>query len=220
MAEPTPRRGRRPGRPPVQADGPDQRQRLIDIALELFGRQGYAETTLAAIARAAGMTPAAVHYYFKTRDDLFDALYEERIAPMRQRIESIFLENANDPVAAFTALAVRFVEVSIESPWMGPVFFGELLREDDLFKQHLRARMNESRQAAMLAAIHRWQDNGLLNKDLDPSLLMTTVLSLTVLPMTAIRKWRDDPLRQHIGAAEITKHAIAVLNHGFAPAKA
>jgi AcrR family transcriptional regulator len=220
VSNPTPRRGRRPGRPPVQADGPDQRQRLVDIALELFGRQGYAETTLAAIARAAGMTPAAVHYYFKTRDDLFDTLYEERIAPMRKRIEGIFLENADDPVAAFTALAKRFVEVSIESPWMGPVFFGELLREDDLFKQHIQARMNETRHAALLGAIHRWQDKGLLNKDLDPALLMTTVLSLTVLPMTAMRNWRDDPHRNHIDAEVITRHAIAVLNHGFHAPKA
>lgn len=220
MVDPTALRGRRPGRPPAQADSPDQRQRLVGIALELFARQGYAETTLAAIARAAGMTPAAVHYYFKTRDELFDVLFDERIAPMRRHIEGIFLDNANDPVAAFTTLAQRFVELAAESPWIGPVFFGEMLREDDLFKQHIHKRFNESRQATVLDTMRRWQAEGLLGEDLDPALIIGSILSLTVLPMTASRKWRDDPMRNHIGPEQITRHALALLRHGVGPAKA
>lgn len=211
-----PRRGRRPGRPPLQPDGPDQRQRLVDIALELIARKGYAETTLAGIARAAGMTSAAVHYYFKTREQLFDVLFDERIAPMRKRLEGIFLENAEDPLAAFSELARRFVAIAGDSPWMGPVFFGEMLSDNDLFKQHMQKRLGESRQIVVIDTIRRWQDEGRLSKDLDPALLMTTVLSLTVLPMSAIRKWKDDPLRGHIDADVIARHAIAVLSGGVA----
>ncbi|MGF6709201.1 TetR/AcrR family transcriptional regulator [Luteibacter sp. W1I16] len=220
MVTSTPRKARRPGRPPAQPDGPDQRQRLVGIALELYARQGYTATTLAAIARAAGMTPAAVHYYFKTREQLFDTIFDEHIAPMRARIDDIFQTHANDPIAAFASLAERFVELAAEHAWMGPVFFGELLNDHDLFKQHLRKRVKASRQVALVDAIRRWQDEGRLNKALDPALLMTSVLSLTVLPMTARRKWKDDPLRKHIGAGEITRHAVALLNHGLAPSKA
>lgn len=211
-----PRRGRRPGRPPVQPDGPDQRQRLVDIALELIARKGYAETTLAGIARAAGMTSAAVHYYFKTREQLFDVLFDERIAPMRKRLEGIFLDNAEDPVAAFSELARRFVTIAGDFPWMGPVFFGEMLSDNDLFKQHMQKRLGESRQIVVIDTIRRWQEEGRLSRELDPALLMTTVLSLTVLPMSAIRKWKDDPLRGHIDADVITRHAIAVLSGGVA----
>jgi AcrR family transcriptional regulator len=214
------RRGRRPGRPPVQADGPDQRQRLVGIALELYARQGYPATTLAAIARAAGMTPAAVHYYFKTREQLFDVIFDEHIAPMRARIDDVFQTHAIDPAAAFARLAERFVEMAAEHPWMGPVFFSELLTENDLFKQHLRKRVSDDRQISLIAAIRRWQDEGRLNKALDPALLMTSILSLTVLPMTARRKWKDDPLRKHIGPEEIARHALALLASGLTPANA
>lgn len=216
----SPRKARRPGRPPTQPDGPDQRERLVGIALELYARQGYTATTLAAIARAAGMTPAAVHYYFKTREQLFDTIFDVHIAPMRARIDDIFQTHANDPAAAFARLAERFVELAAEHPWMGPVFFGELLNDHDLFKQHLRKRVKASRQVAMVTAIRRWQDEGRLNKALDPALLMTSILSLTVLPMTALRKWKDDPLRKHIGPEEIARHALALLSHGLAPPKA
>jgi AcrR family transcriptional regulator len=215
-----PRRGRKPGRPPFQPDGPDQRQRLVDIALQLFAKQGFAETTLAAIARSAGMTPAAVHYYFKTREQLFDVLFDERIAPMRKRIEETFLENANDPIAALTALATRFVELAGENPWMGPVFFGEMLREDDLFKQHIHKRMDESRQEALLGSLRRWQAEGRLNPNLDPALIVPSILSLTVLPMSAARKWGNDAMRSHIGPAEIVRHAVTLLTSGLAPPRA
>jgi AcrR family transcriptional regulator len=210
-----PRRGRRPGRPPVQPDGPDQRQRLADLALELIARKGYAETTLAGIARAAGMTSAAVHYYFKTREQLFDMLFDERIAPMQKRLEGIFLEHADDPVAAFAGLVRRFVEIAGDSPWVGPVFFGEMLNDSDLFKQHMRKRLGDSRQVAVVGTLRRWQEEGRIAKDLDPALLMGTVLSLTVLPVTASRKWKGDALRGHIDAEVITRHALALLMHGI-----
>jgi AcrR family transcriptional regulator len=210
-----PRRGRRPGRPPVQPDGPDQRQRLADIALELIARKGYAETTLAGIARAAGMTSAAVHYYFKTREQLFDMLFDERIAPMQKRLEGIFLEHADDPVAAFASLVRRFVEIAGDSPWVGPVFFGEMLNDSDLFKQHMRKRLGDSRQLAVVGTIRRWQEEGRIAQDLDPALLMGTVLSLTVLPVTASRKWKGDALRGHIDAEVIMRHALALLMHGI-----
>jgi TetR/AcrR family transcriptional regulator len=72
----------------------------------------------------------------------------------------------------------------------------------------------------VLDTMRRWQAEGLLGEDLDPALIIGSVLSLTVLPMTASRKWRDDPLRSHIGPEQITRHALALLRHGVGPAKA
>jgi hypothetical protein len=133
---------------------------------------------------------------------------------MRERIGDIFA-SGDDPVAAFCALAERFVQLADEEPWVGPVFFGELLTDNDLFKQHLRHRVDESRQNRIHDAIKRWQAEGTLNPDLDPALLMPTLLNLTVLPMTARRKWKDDPARAHVDAATIRRHVTALLRHGL-----
>src|SRR6516164_4420717 len=89
---PSRRTGRRPGRP-SGAQG-DMREQLLDIALELFARQGVAETTIGAIAREAGVTPAMVHYYFKTRDQLLDMLIEERFVPLRAKLGQAFTDHA------------------------------------------------------------------------------------------------------------------------------
>ena len=76
-----PKAGRRPGRPSGAQHG-EPRTLLLDVALVLFARQGIMETTLGAIAREAGVTPAMVHYYFKTRDQLLDVLIDERFVQL------------------------------------------------------------------------------------------------------------------------------------------
>jgi AcrR family transcriptional regulator len=63
----------RPKNPP-----PDRRTEILTAALEVFAARGYAAATNAEIARAAGVTPAALYYYFPSKADLFRAAVTER----------------------------------------------------------------------------------------------------------------------------------------------
>jgi AcrR family transcriptional regulator len=47
------------------------RQRLLELAIERFGSQGHRGTSVSEIARAAGLTQAAVYAYFDSKDSLF-----------------------------------------------------------------------------------------------------------------------------------------------------
>jgi TetR/AcrR family transcriptional regulator len=210
---------RRPGRPTGSAGTIDQRSRLLDIALTLFARQGIADTTLAAIAREAGVTPAMVHYYFKTRDQLLDLLIEERFLPVRVSVESVFKANADDPVAAITQLVQRFMDIAAEHPWFAPLWIREVISENGLLKQQIRKRLSGANQNSMLQSITRWQTEGRLNADLEPSLVFLSLLGLTILPLTAAKTWRNDPVLGRLGAKEITRHALALLGYGIGPHK-
>lgn len=57
-------RGRRRG-------SPDTRAVVLAAARELFAGQGFAGTTIRAIAARAEVDPALVHHYFGSKDDLF-----------------------------------------------------------------------------------------------------------------------------------------------------
>ena len=57
----------------------DEKGKLLDAAVRLFAGQGVAGTTVAEIAQRAGVTSAMVHYYFKTKDQLLDAVVEEKL---------------------------------------------------------------------------------------------------------------------------------------------
>lgn len=52
----------------------DKRQRLTDAAVRLVHTQGLERTTIAAIATHADVAPGSVYYYFKTKDDVAQAV--------------------------------------------------------------------------------------------------------------------------------------------------
>lgn len=52
------------------------RERILEVALELFARQGYLRTSVRDIAERVGFTKAAVHYHFPRKIDIMLALAE------------------------------------------------------------------------------------------------------------------------------------------------
>jgi AcrR family transcriptional regulator len=211
---------RRPGRPTGAARGAEQRSRLLDAALALFARQGIVDTTLGEIAREAGFTPAMMHYYFKTRDQLLDVLIDERFAPLRAGLGMPFQENPDDPVAAITQLTQRLVQAASDHPWFPSLWVREVISDGGLLRQRMHERFGNAHQKASLQAIARWQKEGRLNAGLEPALVFVTLLGLTILPLATSKLWRNDPLRRNIGGEEIARHAIALLVQGIGPKKA
>ncbi|OBJ19149.1 TetR family transcriptional regulator [Mycobacterium colombiense] len=70
---------RRRGRP-VGNSG--TRDRILDSARELFARNGIRNTSIRAVAAAAGVDSALVHHYFGTKEKLFAAAVHIPIDPM------------------------------------------------------------------------------------------------------------------------------------------
>lgn len=54
----------------------DKRERLIAAAIDSFHRQGFANTSIAEVARKAEIAPGNVFYYFRTKEDLAAAVVE------------------------------------------------------------------------------------------------------------------------------------------------
>ena len=54
---------------------------MLTVARERFATQGYAGTSVRAVAAEAGVDPALVHHYFGTKEDLFLAALEVKVDP-------------------------------------------------------------------------------------------------------------------------------------------
>ncbi|RDU99507.1 TetR/AcrR family transcriptional regulator [Trinickia dinghuensis] len=209
---------RRPGRPSGTARGPLQREKLLDVALGLFARQGIVETTLGEIAREAGVTSAMMHYYFHTREQLIDVLIDERFIPLRETIRGAF-EHLDDPVAAITDLVERLVKVSEDHPWFAPLWIREVVSEGGILRQRMNDRYGDADQNAALARIVRWQREGLLNAHLEPSLIIESAVGLTMLPLATSGLWNTTAARRSLSAREIGRHVIALLTHGISSSR-
>ncbi|CDO31305.1 TetR/AcrR family transcriptional regulator [Mycolicibacterium porcinum] len=66
-----------PSSPAVGARGASTRSRITEVSLELFGRLGYFDTSVDAIAKAAGISRAALYQYFQGKDEIFLELLNE-----------------------------------------------------------------------------------------------------------------------------------------------
>jgi AcrR family transcriptional regulator len=69
---------RGPGRPPRAEADLDLRERILDVAEAEFARRGYEAVSTRGVARIVGATPAMIHYYFKSKRKLFDAVFARR----------------------------------------------------------------------------------------------------------------------------------------------
>jgi AcrR family transcriptional regulator len=104
------------------------RSQLLDAAERLMREQGYAAVTSRRVATEAGLKPQLVHYYFRTMDELFVALFRRRAEENIERFEQAVAEDGSltnlwrlnsDPRGAaftleFVALANHRKEIRVE----------------------------------------------------------------------------------------------------------
>jgi len=84
---------------------PGKRVRLIQAALGVVYRRGFAETRLADIAAEADVPLGNVYYYFKTKEDIGTAIIEERLSQIKafqQELESMV--SVQDRLCAFITM--------------------------------------------------------------------------------------------------------------------
>ena len=110
----------RMGRPPATPLR-DARTHLLNAATRLFAERGIADTTVAQIALAGGVTAAMVHYYFKNREQLLDAVMDERIAPVIDVIWAPIERQDADPISIVPELVTRVIGCVESMPWLPPL---------------------------------------------------------------------------------------------------
>ncbi|MDA8060940.1 MAG: helix-turn-helix domain containing protein [Actinomycetota bacterium] len=100
---------RRRGRPPG-----DTRERILDVALELFTDQGYEETSLREVSDRLGLTKAALYYHFERKEDILLALHLRLHAVGARALEALSRsEVAAGDVGAWLAALDAFVDEAI-----------------------------------------------------------------------------------------------------------
>ena len=72
---------------------------IVQAAIRVLARQGYARTSLLDIAREAGMSKGAVHYHFPSKEALLGVVLKTACDAVQERTRGLFVMG-DDPLAS------------------------------------------------------------------------------------------------------------------------
>lgn len=208
-----PVRKRAPGRP--SADSPDLRGRLLEAALACFVRKGIAATSLRDIATEAGVTPALLHYYFGDKAQLQQEVIAQKILPVFAALREPLLQAGDDIAALIAGFVTGIGRIVAEHPWLPPLWVREVLCEGGALRDLLFDRIGPQLPQMMARRFAEAQGQGRINPDLDPRLLMVSLVGLTLFPAAGAPIWRRLLNADDLNFDTVRLHTLSLLDRGL-----
>ncbi|ORA36478.1 TetR/AcrR family transcriptional regulator [Mycobacterium aquaticum] len=142
------------------AKGEDRKQRILSVAEKLLARNGWRNTSLAQIAKEAGVTPAGLLHHFESKEQLLNAVLDAR-----DYDDDIHADRSGDLAEEITRVAERF-ERAPELVGTFTVLLVENIQPDAPLHDRLLKRQQDAR-AIVADILCRGQDSGRYRTDFD-----------------------------------------------------
>ncbi|HWL61339.1 MAG TPA: TetR/AcrR family transcriptional regulator [Steroidobacteraceae bacterium] len=209
-----PAAARAPGRP--AADGADQQTRIIDAALACYVRKGIGATSIRDVATGAAVTPALVHYYFGDAGHLMEQVIARRLMPVFGTVRDAVLDASGDGPAALVRGFVDAICNAVQAhPWWPALWVREVVSEGGALRDLLVTRVAPELTQVIARRFALAQDQGRLNPDLDPRLIVVSLIGLTLFPAAGAPIWRRIFEAQDLTMENVRSHALALLERGL-----
>lgn len=187
---------------------------LLDAALTLFVDQGYAHTSVAQIARAAGISKGAVYLYFPSKQAILEGLVKRAVSPVADRA----LARASFPQGDFAA-ALRSVLDAIVGALNDPQIFAipkivirEAVVAPEIAEMYRNAVLDRVLPVAV-ALLRQGIDSGQL-RPVDPELTVRTIMGPIVLHLMLAEIFGIRPERG-LALDRLAANHLDILLHGL-----
>lgn len=167
--------------------------RIKTVAQQLFYKQGFAATSTTQIAQEVGCTQALVHYYYRTKENLFRQIFLEQI---QAALDVIAQSLTNDvPFEEFLSNAISlYFDTLMKNPRL-PYFVLEELVSNPQRRAYLRENFVKKPQYVMYymqldARVRRERENGRMTQ-VETFDIMMSVVSLTIFNFIALPMFQD-----------------------------
>jgi AcrR family transcriptional regulator len=117
----------------------DTEQKIIQAAHEIFIEKGLNGARMQEIADRAGINKALLHYYFRSKDKLFDAVFEETVATVIPKFASM-LNSTTSPIEMMMAFFNFYNTFFKENPYMPQFFFHEIWQHPEKLEAIIKSQ--------------------------------------------------------------------------------
>ena len=113
----------------------ENRDRILDAALDIFSRDGFRGATIDEIAHKAGMSKPNLFYYYKSKEDIYQALLNGILKNWTKPLDEISADG--DPRSEIISYVRRKVEIAQKHPRESRIFASEIMRGAEHFQEVL-----------------------------------------------------------------------------------
>jgi AcrR family transcriptional regulator len=116
----------------------ERRERLLDAGLELFGTQGYANTSIEALCAATRLNPRYFYESFKTREELLRAVYDRHMGRLAAAVDAALRDAPGDPAARVATGLGAFVRTQLADRRAARITYLEIVGVSLELERHRR----------------------------------------------------------------------------------
>jgi TetR/AcrR family transcriptional regulator len=185
--------------------------KIIEAAKEVFQKKGYDGARMQEIADEAKINKAMLHYYFRTKERLFDAVLQQAIATIFPKIMSIAQEEISieDKIRKFVH---TYIDIIIANPALPNFIFNEMTQRPDKFRKYISHHISSNSKMFMEQYKREAAKGNLI--EIEPEQFFISLVGSCIFPFIGkplikiIMKFDDKEFQNFI---EARKEALSVL---------
>jgi TetR/AcrR family fatty acid metabolism transcriptional regulator len=185
----------------------DKRRQLLDAAVRVFARKGFHASRVGDIAEEAGVAHGLLYHYFKSKDQVLEAVFHENWSILIARIESV--EETDEPAAD----QIRHIAAIVLRTWLHLPDVVRVVIQEFGRSPELAERVGELTLPidALQRVISRGIERGEVRQDVDPAFAATVVYGSIDELLTAWVLGRLPSDEEAVGRAEQTLVEVILL---------
>jgi TetR/AcrR family transcriptional regulator len=164
------------------SETPQTETLIKETAKRVFFQKGLLNATTQQIADEAGVNRALIHYYFRSRDQLFRTVLEEAVNETRNKVDSIF--NSDDPFKIKISKYLDvFIDRNAEFPYIQNFIITEIMQDPEKMKEHFSRKKNHMLKH-IVPPLKKEIENGNM-EPIDPEHFIVNMMSMCSYPLVA-----------------------------------
>ena len=156
-------------------------EKILDAAKTVFIAKGMDGARMQEIADEAGINKALLHYYFRSKERLFEAIFSQIVKYAFPEISRIIA--SDEPIVSKIEQVIdAYLGLLLKHPFIPGFIMKELSRDPSgLFKMVVKFGFNPQ---IVLDQVQKAMDNGEIKK-MDPRHMVVNIISMCVFPFAA-----------------------------------
>lgn len=158
-------------------------EQIIEAAKKIFTKKGLAGARMQDIADEAGINKAMLHYYYRSKDKLFEIVFNEAINKVMTSLNNILATQMPFP-EKIKAIVENYITALMANPQLPLFVLHEITQNPEMFIKELKSRVGFPNVKTFMVEIVEAGEKGIIRK-ISPVQLVMNIISMSVFPFVA-----------------------------------